>query len=241
MLRPLSIPGLFVTGTDTGVGKTWVAGGIARWFHRRGRRVAVSKPVATGCERRREGLVSEDAELLAHCADARHPLDLICPQRYAEPLAPAIAAERAGEPVDWAVVQRSLDLMSRDSDVIVVEGVGGLMVPLDSKHTVLDLARWLGVPAVVVARPALGTINHTLLTTAALKAAGVKVAGVVVNRYPAESPGVVEETNPRAIEKWGKVPVLCVAPHEPKTGFDLPPGVIAAIELVDWERFTRTT
>ena len=230
--------GLFVTGTDTGVGKTWVAGAIARWFRQRGSRVAVCKPVATGCVKRREGLVSEDAELLAHCADARHPLDLICPQRYVEPLAPAVAAERAGEPLDWSAVQRSLDLTSRDSDRVVVEGVGGLMVPLDPKHTVLDLARWLGVPAVVVARPALGTINHTLLTTGTLKAAGVKVAGVVINRYPAESPGVAEETNLRAIEKWGKVPVLCVVPDEPKAGFDLPPGVTAAIERVDWERFT---
>src|SRR5215204_839396 len=92
-LRAVPIPGLFVTGTDTGVGKTVVAGAIADWFRRRHRRVAVLKPVATGCVRRREGLVSEDAEFLAVCADARHPLDLICPQRYVEPLAPAVAAE----------------------------------------------------------------------------------------------------------------------------------------------------
>src|SRR5215218_2703683 len=105
-LRPPRIPSLFVTGTDTGVGKTVVAGAIADWFRRRGFRVAVLKPVATGCVRRREGLVSEDAEFLAACAAARHPLDLICPVRYSEPLAPAIAAERAGTPVDWAAVQR---------------------------------------------------------------------------------------------------------------------------------------
>src|SRR5436309_1284266 len=95
-LSPVTIPGLFITGTDTGVGKTVVAGAIADWFRRRHRRVGVWKPVATGCVRRREGLVSEDAEFLAHCADAAFPLDMICPQRYAEPLAPAVAAERAG-------------------------------------------------------------------------------------------------------------------------------------------------
>ena len=241
VLRPLSIPGLFITGTDTGIGKTWVAGAIARWFRLRGWRVAVCKPIATGCEKRREGLVSEDAELLAHCADARDPLDLICPQRYAEPLAPAVAAERAGEPLDWAAVQRSLDLMTRHADRIVVEGVGGLRVPLDPKHTVLDLARWLGLPAVVVARPALGTINHTLLTVDALRAAGVKVAGVVINRYPADAAGAAEETNPRAIEKWGRVPVLCIVPDEPIAGSPpaLPPGVMAAVEPVDWWRFAR--
>src|SRR4051794_15610336 len=87
-LRPVPLPGLFVTGTDTGVGKTVVAGMVADWFRRRGSRVAVLKPVATGCVKRREGLVSEDAEFLAVCGDARHPLDLICPQRYVEPMAP---------------------------------------------------------------------------------------------------------------------------------------------------------
>src|SRR5215216_5308425 len=117
MLDPLPIPGLFVTGTDTSVGKTVIAGAIANWFYRRGKKVAVLKPVATGCVKRREGLVSEDAEFLAVCADARHPLDLICPQRYVEPLAPAVAAERAKQPLDWEAVQRSVNLMSRESDV----------------------------------------------------------------------------------------------------------------------------
>src|SRR5215210_2930024 len=123
-IRRVTIPGLFVTGTDTGVGKTLVAGAIADWLRRRGRRVGVLKPVATGCERRREGLVSEDAEFLAHCADARFPLDVICPQRYAEPLAPAVAAERAGEPLDWSLIDNSLRLMSRDSDLMIIEGIG---------------------------------------------------------------------------------------------------------------------
>src|SRR5688500_4660143 len=95
LLRPVDIPGLLITGTDTGVGKTLVAAAVGDWFRRRGRRVGVCKPCATGCARRREGLVSEDAEFLAHHADARFPLDVICPQRYAEPLAPAVAAERA--------------------------------------------------------------------------------------------------------------------------------------------------
>lgn len=240
MLPAVSIPGLFVTGTDTEVGKTLVAGAIADWFRRRGRRVGVLKPVATGCARRREGLVSEDAEFLAHCADARFPLDVICPQRYAEPLAPAIAAERAEQPVDWDAVQRSLRMIGGGSDIMIVEGVGGAMVPLDAKHTVLDLARWLALPAVVVARAGLGTINHTLLTVNALRAAGVTVAGVVVNRYPSDGASIAEESNPRAIERWGKVPVLCIVPNEPVTpDAKLPKGVIAAVEPVDWDAFAR--
>src|ERR1700691_4533731 len=112
MLARLPIPGLFITGTDTAVGKTLVAGGITNYFASRGRRVAVCKPIATGCVRRREGLVSEDAEFLAHHADARFGLDTICPQRFAEPLAPAIAAERAGETIDWPAIDRAIQTMS---------------------------------------------------------------------------------------------------------------------------------
>jgi dethiobiotin synthetase len=239
MLAPVKIPGLFITGTDTGVGKTVVAGAIADWFRRRGRRVGVLKPMATGCVLRREGLVSEDAEFLAHCADARFPLDVICPVRYAEPLAPSVAAERAKQPVDWDAVRRSLRMIEAGSDVLIVEGVGGVMVPLDEKHTVLDLARWLQLPTVVVARAGLGTINHTLLTLGALRQADVAIAGVVINRYPTDIAGVAEETNPRVIEKWGKVPLLTLIPDEPLSSGGLPKGIVSATELVDWERFTR--
>lgn len=229
------IPGLFITGTDTEIGKTVVAGAIANWFRRRGLRVGVFKPVATGCVRRREGLVSEDAEFLAHCADAPGPLDLICPQRYAEPLAPAVAAERANQPLDWSAIDLALQEIAAASDVLIVEGVGGLMVPLDPKHTVLDLAKRLNLPAVVVARPSLGTINHTLLTLAALRAAKVPVAGMVINRYRTDNASIAEETNPRAIEKWGKVSVLAIVPDEKFQPPDLPPGIVAAIDRVDWQ------
>jgi dethiobiotin synthetase len=165
---------------------------------------------------------------------------VICPQRWLEPLAPAVAAERSGEPLDWSLLQSSLSQMATSSDVMIVEGVGGVMVPMDAKHTVLDVAKWLGLPTVVVARPALGTINHTLLTVNALRSAGVSVAGVVINRYPAESPGTAEETNPRAIEKWGKVPLLCIAPDEAFAPPDMPEGLYAAISQVDWSAKLET-
>lgn len=235
MLQRVPIPGLLVTGTDTGVGKTLVAGAIAAWFVRRGHRVAVCKPIATGCVHRREGLVSEDAEFLAHHGDARFALNVICPQRFAEPLAPAVAAERAGQTVDWTAIDRSIQMMSRQSDVMIVEGIGGLLVPLDASHSVLDMIGWLGLPAVIVARPGLGTINHTLLTVSALRQAKAPIAGVVVNQYPSETPGIAEETNPRAIERWGKVPVLCLSPRFSQfTPPFLPTDFVAAFENVDW-------
>lgn len=237
MINPVPIPGLFITGTDTGVGKTVIAGAIAQWFARRGAQVAVCKPIATGCAHRREGLVSEDAEFLASCADSRHSLELICPQRYVEPLAPAVAAERADEPIDWQTIDLSIQQMCVGSSVMIVEGVGGVAVPLDAQTTVLNLANWLQLPAIVVARPGLGTINHTLLTVAALRAAGVEVAGVVINRYPAENAGLAEETNSDAIERWSNVPVLCLVPDEPVQRASIPVEVASAVDTVDWSRF----
>lgn len=234
-ISPLQCPGLFVTATDTAVGKTLVAAAIARVLRMRGRRVAVLKPVASGCYRAREGLISEDAELLAAASDTHHPLDLICPNRYEEPLAPAVSARRAKRPMDWDAVSRSIQLMSRDSDCMIVEGAGGVLVPADERHTMLDLIVALGVPAIVVARPSLGTINHTLLSVECLRNAGVSVAGVVINRYPAENAGVAEETSPREIEKFGKVPVLSIVPDEPSNPPSIGPGVMAAIGQVHWE------
>jgi dethiobiotin synthetase len=240
MLSAIPIPSLLVTGTDTGIGKTIIAASIAQILHEHAYRVAVLKPAGSGCVHRREGLVSEDAELLAHCANARHPLDLICPQRYAEPLAPAIAAERAKQPLDWDAINRSIKIMSADSDVMIIEGIGGLLVPMDERRTFLDAAADMKSSAVIVARPALGTINHTLLTLQALRSRNIPVAGVVINRYPTDTPGLAEETNPRAIEKWGKVPILAIVPDTPIpkaiSPHPIPAAILDSLRLVDWPR-----
>jgi dethiobiotin synthetase len=150
-----------------------------------------------------------------------------------EPVRRAVVAERAGVPVDWDAVQRSVDAMSRECDVLIVEGVGGILAPVDATHTALDLARWIDAPTVVVTRPGLGTINHTSLTVRVLKDVGVKVSGVVVNRYPPDRATVAEETNLRQIEKWAKTAVLAVVP-EAKISRDLPADVVSAIGTVDW-------
>ncbi len=233
MLQPIAAPGLFITGTDTSVGKTLIAAAIAAALSAT-LRVGVCKPVATGCHERREGLVSEDAELLAHHARSPFPLDVICPQRFYHPLAPSVAARYEKSQLDWAAIERSLQVISRQSDFMLVEGIGGIMVPMDAHHSVVDMAAWLGLPAVIVARPNLGTINHTLLTVAALRQAGVKVAGIVINRYPVDTPGLAEETSPEEIARVGKAPILCLAPDEPFTPPALPAGVREAIARVDW-------
>jgi dethiobiotin synthetase len=110
------------------------------------------------------------------------------------------------------------------------------MVPMDAKNTFLDVASWLKLPAVIVARPGLGTINHTLLTIHALRSRKIRIAGVVINRYPPETPPTAEETNPRAIEKWGKTTILCLVPEiSGPLAPTLPGDVVAAVNSVDWE------
>src|SRR5882672_11178045 len=218
MLFPIPIPSLLITGTDTGIGKTIVAASIAQILHEQNYRVAVFKPAGSGCVHRREGLVSEDAE----------------------PLAPAIAAERAKQPLDWDAINRSIKIMSADSDIMIIEGIGGLLVPMDATHTFLDAAADMKSPAVIVARPALGTINHTLLTLSALRSRNIPIAGVVINRYPTDTPGLAEETNPRAIEKYGKVPMLAIVPDTPIpkaiSPHPIPAAILDSLRLVDWPR-----
>ncbi len=216
----LTKPGLFVTGTDTGVGKTVVACAIASNLRRRGAgHVGVFKPIASGCRRDREGLVNEDAEALAHFADCRFPLEVINPIRYAAAVTPAVAAEQTNRCPDYAAMVRSLEVLDSECDCVLVEGVGGLLVPLDTAtpaHTVLDLIVALGYPVLVVAGSVLGTLNHTAMTVRLLQAAGCRVVGMVVNGYDADvakhaDPSVA--TNRQWLEKMNRLPVLATVPR----------------------------
>jgi len=190
MLESLQLhcPGVVIAATDTEVGKTVATCALAWQLRRQGRsrRVGVCKPFASGCRRDREGLVSEDAEALAHFADCRQPLDVVNPVRYAPPVAPGMAAEMTGRAVDMQAVARSLTLLSEHSDVLLVEGVGGIMTPLDRQHTFLDFAAAVGYPVLVVARAMLGTLNHTAMTVRLLREAGCTVLGLIVNGYEAD-------------------------------------------------------
>jgi dethiobiotin synthetase len=239
MLRPIAIPGLFITGTDTGVGKTVVAAAIAKSLAIRGQRVGVCKIAATGCTLQDGQLVSEDAQMLSRAINDRFPMETICPIRYVEPLAPAVAADRAGIPLGWSLLQQSLDTLQSQSDVLIVEGVGGIMVPMDDRHSVLDVARWLGLPALVVARAGLGTINHTLLTLLALRSAGVLLAGVVINQHSGDPSDIAEQTNPASIERWSAEPLRCVIPKMQITPPHLPDELVSAVGTVDWLPITQ--
>jgi dethiobiotin synthetase len=169
--------GFFVTGTDTGVGKTLVACALLRALRARGEDVAGMKPIETG--------VGEagplDALALRAAAGDVDPLDDVCPQRFALPAAPTVAAAAEGRSVELWAVRRAFERLNVRHDCVIAEGAGGLLVPVAEQECMADLARDLGLPLVVVARAALGTINHTLLTLEAAVARGLSVAGVVIS------------------------------------------------------------
>jgi dethiobiotin synthetase len=205
--------GIFITGTDTGVGKTYVAAGIAAALRSRGANVGVMKPVETGCRIRSGALIPADALRLVRAARAHDPLALINPYRFRKPLAPSVAAALEGKKIQVSRIMHAYRTLLRRHDFMIIEGAGGIMVPLARNYLYLDLARSIGLPVVVVARPGLGTINHTLLTVAALGERGISIAGVVINYSDDRKPGLAEETSPGAIEKISRVPVLGTVPY----------------------------
>jgi dethiobiotin synthetase len=163
--------------------------------------------------------VSEDAEFLAQAADAPESLDEIAPIRLAEPLAPTIAAARAGRPLDlepmWAAWRR----LSMAHEIMLVEGIGGILCPVTPTESVADLARRFGLPVVVVARATLGTINHTALTVEAARARGLEVAGIVINRYDRDREDVAQLTAPDEIQRVTGATVLGLVPDDKSTDF----------------------
>jgi dethiobiotin synthetase len=224
--------GLFVTGTDTEVGKTVVAGCIAAALHTRGERVAAYKPVVTGLDEPAVPGWPRDHELLAAAAGmAPHA---VAPHAFGPPVSPHLAAELAGTALDLdaMVLAAGAAAAEADAEVLIVEGVGGLLVPLTARDTVRDLAVQLGLPLVVAARPGLGTINHTLLTLEAARAAGLAVAGVVMTPWP-EEPTVMERSNRETVARLGGVEVATL----PRLPDGSPPSLAAggaALPLDRW-------
>jgi dethiobiotin synthetase len=195
--------GVFVTGTGTEVGKSVVAATIARTLAAEGKQVGVFKPAVTGLD---EG-VETDYELLRRAAGSSQGDEEIAPYRYGPPASPHLAAALAGEEIDPERLRGAARAAAEGADAIVCEGVGGLLVPLTPDYLVRDLAVALGYPLAVVAAPGLGTINHTLLTVEAARAAGLEVAAVVLNPWPAE-PSQIERDNRETIASLTGIEVL---------------------------------
>lgn len=203
--------GIFITGTDTGVGKTTVSTALAILLRQRGVRVGVMKPVTSGCIERDGRLISEDAELLAAGAGIEVS-DEVAPYLLREPVAPSAAAEKEGVRIEFSRILAAYHRLADSFDFIIVEGAGGLMVPLSGGLLVADLVKLLALPLLVVARPDLGTVNHTLLTCFAARHLDLEVRGVVVNGFP-EQPGLAESSAPHMIDSLSGAPLLGRFPH----------------------------
>jgi dethiobiotin synthetase len=223
------VRGCFVTGTDTGVGKTIVAASLAAALASRGTRVAAFKPVLTGADEPTSRWPSDDT-LLASVTGSSP--EAVAPLRFGPAVSPHLAAALAGVTIDPGWLLARARATADGAEVIVVEGVGGLRVPLAPAYSVRELARDLGLPLVIAARPGLGTINHTLLAVECARAAGLDVRAVVLTPWP-RSPGVLERSNREAIATIGDVAVECLAevagpaPEElARAGAELP--------LADW-------
>ncbi|GAB4295018.1 MAG: dethiobiotin synthase [Desulfuromonadia bacterium] len=198
--------GIFITGTDTGVGKSIVAAVLATLLHHRGIRVGVMKPVSSGCRMAGGELLSDDAHLLAS-AIGEPVTDAVAPYRLTLPIAPSAAAERDGVTISFERIREALETISATHDFVIVEGAGGLMVPLRGGFLVSDLVRFLQLPLLVVARPDLGTVNHTLLTCFAARQMGLDLRGIVINRFPTH-PDEAEKTAPHLIDSLSGAPLL---------------------------------
>jgi dethiobiotin synthetase len=207
--------GVFVTGTGTGVGKSVLAASICAALAERGEKVAAFKPVITGLDERSDDWPLDD-ELLAKHANAGQSREEVSPHRFGPPVSPHLAAEMAGEQIEALALAREAREWAEKADAFVCEGIGGLMVPLAAGFMVRDLAVELDLPLVIAAKTDLGTINHTLLTIEAARAAGLNVTGVVLTPWPS-SPSDVEENNRETISRLGDVRV-CTLPETSPDG-----------------------
>ncbi len=234
--------GLFVTGTDTGVGKTLIAGAIARILTEQGLKVGVFKPIATGCHRSWEGLVSHDTEFLAHCANSNLSLSTITPVGYVTPAAPIVSAAQEARPINFDKIAAAYKDICQNSDLSIVEGIGGVRVPLTAEFDLLDLAVEFALPVVIVARPNLGTINHTLMTIDCIRAAELKIAGVVINNYSASEATVAENTAPEVITQCSGVNILSIVPFDEAVDIEEPnPGemIVPSLMDCDWPKLAQ--
>lgn len=218
--------GLFIAGTGTGVGKTYIAAAIARALSSAGKQVGVYKPVASGCDAGPAGVTSGDAVALWEAAGRPGELERVAPQRFLAPLAPHLAARAEGKQVSPKLLREGLDYWLDRSEVVIVEGAGGLMSPVSDDDYCADLAYEIGFPLIVVAANELGAINATMQTliTAATFREGLSVAGIVLNQVRPAEDDLSIRSNAQELEMRAVPPLLASVQYQ----------VAANLEKVDW-------
>ncbi len=202
-----ALQNFFITGTDTGVGKTFVTVQLLAEFRRHGLRAGAMKPISCGRDGRR------DAEKYAALMNHEQPLDVLNPVYLRHPLAPFVAAKLERSRINLRQILASYQLLATSYSPLLVEGAGGLLVPIKRDYFVADLARDLGIPLIIVTRLGLGTINHTLLTIRQAQATGLKIAGIIFNDINGGKRGLAERTNLKNAPILFPVPILGVVPH----------------------------
>ncbi len=210
--------GYFITGTDTGVGKTWSTVALMQYFKKQGKSVAAMKPIASGASWKDGRLVNDDALLLQHWASEAFDYDVVNPYVFEMPVSPHIAAEKMGETIEFDRIVDSLAVLQKSCEVIIIEGVGGWLVPLGQQGGISDLAMRLSFPVIVVVAIRLGCINHARLTFSAIQKSGVPSAGWIANIMEPDMP--VKEENIETISGFTDMPLLGTLPFFPNPDFD---------------------
>lgn len=230
--------GYFITGTDTGIGKTAVTAGLAANLKRKGINVGIMKPVQTGSPKDNNALISLDALFAMAVAGIKDEMELVSPYRLEPPLAPRIAAEITGVTIDLEKINQAYQELCERHDFMLVEGAGGIMVPVVERFLMADLIKMFNLPILIVARPGLGTVNHTLLTVEYARSKGIHVAGIIINGLKESEAGLAERTNPQLVAELSGVPILGVIPHDAGVDVDncKPGKIIELVEsAIDWE------
>lgn len=201
---------IFVTGTDTDIGKTVVTAGIAAVMQSLGYKAGVYKPFQSGAEEKNGFFVSPD---LAFVKKIDFYVETLSSYTLKAPTAPLIAAEIDGVTMNLQMIQNEFNALKNRCETVLVEGAGGLMVPVIPEKTMADVIKLLNLPALIVARPDLGTVNHTLLTINQAESMGIEIAGVIINRYPEGTQDIAIKTAPRLIEEYSDTKVLGIIPN----------------------------
>ncbi len=234
--------GLFITGTGGGAGKTLVAGGVARILTDKGLKAGVFKPIATGCHRTWEGPAGCDTEFLAWCSNSELPLSTITPVGFLNCGVPLAASALEGTVVDFNKITAAYEKVCESCDIVIVEGFGGVRVPLTAEFDLLDLAVEFSLPMVLVARRKSGMINQTLMSVDCIRAAGLEPAGIVVNAYNAIDSTPADEAAEGIIEHCASVQILSVLPFDETVSIEEPSLgelILDSLADCDWEKLAQ--
>jgi dethiobiotin synthetase len=232
---------IFVTGTDTGVGKTVVTAGLAGVLQSLGFKVGVYKPVQAGCDYKQKGyLYSEDLDFVIN---VDHNIFTKCSYILKTPAAPVVSAPIDNENIDINILIRDYKTLSDQCDFVIVEGAGGISVPINPTHTYKDLITLLNIPTLIVARPHLGTINHSILTVEYARQFNIDLIGIIISGYPKGTTDIAIKTAPQIISTFTKLEILGLIPRIPGMTLENPqPELLieAVLQNVNIEKVFRT-